>query len=90
MLLQSEAVSLLQGTQGQQAAGLVGVWLEGGQVGISVHTESGRVGVLRDEDVPAYLPIIAAARMKGAVPVMPAVLMEESDGLHLRLGVSRR
>jgi hypothetical protein len=89
VVLHAEAVSLLQSASGVQATGLVGVWLENTEAGIAVYAEGGQVGVLRDEDVPAYLPIMRAAQQKGAVAVMPAVLSEE-PGRHprLRLGVS--
>ncbi len=90
MLLHPGAADLL-GPLGAQAVGLVGVWLADMEPGIAVNTEGGQVGVLRNEDVAIYMPIMRLAREKGAVAVMPAVLSKESDGtLRLRLGVSTR
>jgi len=90
VLLHPEAVPLLLGTSGLPPTGLVGVWLENTETGIAVCAQAGQVGVLRDEDARAYLPIMRVAQEKGAVPVMPAVLQDEPDGLRLRLGVSPR
>jgi hypothetical protein len=89
VLLHPGALSLLRGASGLQAGGLVGVWLENTETGIAVHAEGGQVGVIRDEGVPAYLPITRAAEEKGAVAVLPAVLSEERGREpRLRLGVS--
>lgn len=89
VLLHPGAGELLAGPLGAPAAGLVGVWLGNTEAGIAVNTQSGQVGVLRDEDVVAYRSIMGLAHDKGAVPVMPAVLSKEPDGaLRLRLGVA--
>ena len=89
VLLHPGAADLLGDLFGAQAAGLVGVWLADTGSGIAVNTEGGPIGVLRDGDVAAYMPIVRLAREKRAVAVMPAVLSKEPDGaLRLRLGVS--
>jgi len=93
VLVHPGALSLLRGGSGLQAGGLVGVWLENTQTGIAVYAEGGQVGVIRDEDVPTYLPITRAAEEKGAVAVLPAVLLEERGREReprLHLGVSIR
>ena len=45
-----------------------------------MNTERGQVGMLRDEDVAAYLPIMRLAHEKEVVAVMPAVLSKEPGG----------
>jgi hypothetical protein len=91
VLLHPGAGELLAGLPGAPAAGLVGVWLGNTGAGISVNTQGGQVGVLRNEDVVAYRPMMGLAHDNGAVPVMLAVLSTGPDGaLRLRLGVSAR
>jgi hypothetical protein len=64
-----------------QAVGLVGVWLADTEEGIAVNTERGQVGMLRDEDMAAYLPIMRLAHEKEVVAVMPAVLSKNQEEL---------
>jgi hypothetical protein len=91
VLLHPGAEDLLGSPPDTQAVGLVGVWLADTEEGIAVNTERGQVGMLRDEDMAAYLPIMRLAHEKEVVAVMPAVLSKEPGGtLRLRLGVSTR
>lgn len=64
------------------------VYLERSGEQVAVYTDSGRVGTLRPNDVPAYLSILRQAEEEGNAPLVMATLTREAEGeAHLLLGV---